>query len=165
MRKVGVMGGIGGRGGRTVTSGAKTPEGGAIVDLPLVGSAELIDLLTAAAAPVQPHELSWEYGARTVFRSEVARWPSVRRRGRTAIVGLGMAAALLTGSTGPGRRHRVPRSGRPGGAPGMLHADPGAVPPVPGTDRAGLGCGPTRAYATGGRPGHARVRNHSAADR
>ena len=156
------MGGIGGRGDRTVTSGARTPEGGAIVDLPLVGSAELIDLLTAAAAPVQPHELSWEYGARTVFRSEVARWPSVRRRGRTAIVGLGMAAARAHRKYRSGRRHRVPRSGRPDGGP-HVRCRPRRRPACPGTDRAGLGCGPTRAYGTGGRPGHARAPNHSAA--
>ena len=130
MRKVGVMGGIGGRGDRTVTSGGAVPENGTIVDLPLVGSAELIDLLTAAAAPVQPHELSWEHGARTVFRSEVTRWPSTRRRGRTAIVGLGMAAAVLTGSTG-----LAAATGFPAPAARMVDhmfdADPSAVPSAP----------------------------------
>ncbi len=130
MRKVGVMGGIGGRGDRAVTSGGAVPENGTIVDLPLVGSAELIDLLTAAAAPVQPHELSWEHGARTVFRSEVTRWPSTRRRGRTAIVGLGMAAAVLTGSTG-----LAAATGFPAPAARMVDhmfdADPSAVPSAP----------------------------------
>ncbi len=80
------------------------PEGsddGAVIELPPVASAGLVALLEAAAAPAQDHELSWEHGARTLFRSEVARWPRIRhRRGRRAVVAATVAVGVLAGSTG-----------------------------------------------------------------
>ncbi len=74
---------------------------GTVVDLPHVASERLAELLAAASGPAQLHELSWEYEARTVFRSELARWPKARRRkGRTVAVAVAVAAGVLTGSTG-----------------------------------------------------------------
>jgi hypothetical protein len=73
---------------------------GTVVDLPHVASVGLAELLAAASGAAQPHELSWEYEARTVFRSELARWPKARRRnGRTVAVAVAVAVVA-------GRRRR-----------------------------------------------------------
>ncbi len=86
---------------RGSTPGAGGSDDSTIVDLPPLASTGLLELLEAAAAPAQAHELSWELGARTVFRAETARWPRVRhRRARRAVVATTIAATVLAGSTG-----------------------------------------------------------------
>ena len=95
---------------RGFARGTESSVTGSVIDLPHMASPALSELLAAAAAPPLTHELSWEQGARTVFRSEVARWPKkVRRRGRTAGVAIAVAATMFAGTTGLAAATGFPR--------------------------------------------------------
>ncbi len=75
--------------------------GGKVVELANLTSGRLADLLSAAAAPAQPHELNWEYGARTAFHSAASSWPKTHRRllRSPAILAVLTAAGLFATTT------------------------------------------------------------------
>ncbi len=74
---------------------------GQVVQFPNLSTGSLADLLSAASAPAQPHELTWEHGIRAVFQTERLGWPKARRRiARTSIAALAIGTGLIGGSAG-----------------------------------------------------------------
>jgi hypothetical protein len=63
-----------------------------VVELPNLVDGDLADMLAAASAPGLPSELSWEHGARSMFRSAVASWPNRRHLRRPAWAALAVAS-------------------------------------------------------------------------
>jgi len=115
-----------------------------VVLLPDVVEGGLADLLAAAGAPAQDHELRGELAARTAFRSAVDSWPAKKRfRGRrtpavvaaTSMAGLLLATTGLSAATGlPGPAARA--------VDGILgsvgvHVAPPAPPASPSASAAG----------------------------
>ena len=77
------------------------PNASNVVYLPNLRTGTLADLLSAASAPAQPHELSWEHGIRAAFQAERLRRTEPRRSvGRMAVVAVTIVTALIGGSAG-----------------------------------------------------------------
>ncbi len=115
-----------------------------VVVMPDLVEGALAELLAAAGAPAQEHELRGELAARTAFRSAVDSWPSRRRlRGRRtpAVVAATTMAALMVASTGLSAATGLPGPVR--AVDGILgsvgvHVAPTA-PPVAPRDQAAAG--------------------------
>ena len=65
-------------------------------------SGKLADLIRSASAPAQPHELSWEFGARTAFKNGSLAWSPARPRLHRSPAVIAVAAV----SSSPGHEHR-----------------------------------------------------------
>ncbi|HEX7443798.1 MAG TPA: hypothetical protein VF320_07925, partial [Acidimicrobiales bacterium] len=111
-----------------------------VVTMPNLMNGRLADLLAAAGAPVQEHELRGELAARTAFQAAVSSWPNSKRRLRRtpAAIAVTTVATMLVATTSLAAASVLPGPANRAvdgilGSVGVDIGPPATPPTAPGT--------------------------------